>query len=117
MRPLHLTPQYLQPQRIIRKSPSARRELAFSLLCDWKDIVSKFLLANDEKKKGNIEPMKVWTNTEMGETWEEEGTELENDELKKAVKPGISTKDLDRLCETVIRDYGCKPSFLHLSYF
>lgn len=52
-----------------------------SLLCDWKDIVSKFLLANDEKKKGNIEPMKVWTNTEMGETWEEEGTEIEKDEL------------------------------------
>ena len=40
-----------------------------------------------------------------------------HEELKKAVKPGISTKDLDRLCETVIRDYGCKPSFLHLYDF
>lgn len=40
-----------------------------------------------------------------------------HEELKKAVKPGITTKDLDRLCETVIRDHGCKPSFLHLYDF
>lgn len=37
-----------------------------------------------------------------------------HDELQKAVKPGVTTKDLDRLAETVIRDFGCKPSFLHL---
>lgn len=37
-----------------------------------------------------------------------------HEELHKAVKPGITTKDLDRLAETMIRDFGCKPSFLHL---
>ena len=54
-----------------------------STLAQWKDIVNKFLLANEEKKKGNIEPMKVWTNTKMGQTWEEEGTQVNDEELLK----------------------------------
>lgn len=54
-----------------------------STLTEWKEIVEKFLLANEEKKKGNIEPLKVWTNTKMGQTWEEEGTQIEEDELYK----------------------------------
>lgn len=32
-------------------------------------------------------------------------------ELEKAVKPGISTRDIDRLGEEIIRSYGCIPSF------
>lgn len=52
-----------------------------SQFVEWKDIVEKFLKANDEKKKGNIELLKVWTNTEMGQTWEEEGEQLEGNDL------------------------------------
>lgn len=52
-----------------------------SLFVEWREIVEKFLTANEEKKKGNIELLKVWTNTEMGQTWEEEGTQVEEDEL------------------------------------
>jgi phage terminase large subunit GpA-like protein len=52
-----------------------------SLFVEWKDIVEKFLVANEEKKKGNIELLKAWTNTEMGQTWEEEGSEIEHDAL------------------------------------
>lgn len=52
-----------------------------SYFVSWREVVEKFLFANEEKKKGNIEPLKVWTNTELGETWEEEGTELEQDDL------------------------------------
>lgn len=36
-----------------------------------------------------------------------------HDELKKAVKPGVTTLDIDRLGEEVIRSYGCEPSFLN----
>lgn len=36
-----------------------------------------------------------------------------HDELGKAIKPGISTKDIDRLGEELIRSYGCTPSFLN----
>lgn len=34
-----------------------------------------------------------------------------HDELGKAIKPGISTMDIDRLGERIIRSYGCIPSF------
>lgn len=36
-----------------------------------------------------------------------------HDELEKAVRPGISTKELDRVCEELIRSRGCTPNFLH----
>ncbi len=52
-----------------------------SLFVEWREIVEKFLIANEEKKKGNIEMLKAWTNTEMAQTWEEEGYEITDDEL------------------------------------
>ena len=54
-----------------------------SMFVEWREIVQKFITANDEKKKGNIELLKVWTNTEMGQTWEEEDEQIETDELYK----------------------------------
>ena len=38
--------------------------------------------------------------------------ELVHEELEKALRPGMTTKDIDRLGEEVIRSYGCTPSFL-----
>lgn len=32
-------------------------------------------------------------------------------ELAKCVKPGMSTLDIDRICEDMIRSYGCEPNF------
>ena len=37
-----------------------------------------------------------------------------NAELGKEIKPGMSTLDVDRLGEEIIRSYGCEPSFLNL---
>ena len=34
-----------------------------------------------------------------------------HEELRKALKPGMSTLDVDRLGEKIIRSYGCIPSF------
>lgn len=34
-------------------------------------------------------------------------------ELAKEIKAGMSTKEVDRIGETIIRDYGCEPSFLN----
>ena len=34
-------------------------------------------------------------------------------ELGKALHPGMSTLDIDRLGEEIIRGYGCIPSFLN----
>ena len=36
-----------------------------------------------------------------------------HDELEKALQPGMTTKEIDRLGEEVIRSYGCIPSFLN----
>ena len=38
--------------------------------------------------------------------------EIVHNELGKALRPGMSTKDIDELGEEVIRSYGCVPSFL-----
>jgi phage terminase large subunit GpA-like protein len=54
-----------------------------STLASWREVVEKFIVANEEKKKGNIELLKVWTNTELGETWEEEGEQVEDEDLLK----------------------------------
>lgn len=39
--------------------------------------------------------------------------EIVHDELHKALKPGMTTLDIDILGEEVIRSYGCEPSFLN----
>ncbi|WP_124066973.1 type I methionyl aminopeptidase [Clostridium sp. E02] len=36
-----------------------------------------------------------------------------HEELKKALKPGMTTWDIDHLGESIIRSYGCTPSFLN----
>ncbi|MGN0394569.1 MAG: type I methionyl aminopeptidase [Coprococcus sp.] len=38
---------------------------------------------------------------------------ITHEELKKAIKPGITTYEIDKLGEEVIRSYGCIPSFLN----
>ena len=39
--------------------------------------------------------------------------EIVHEEMAKALHPGLSTHDIDRLGEEVIRSYGCIPSFLN----
>ncbi|MBQ1414838.1 MAG: type I methionyl aminopeptidase [Lachnospiraceae bacterium] len=36
-----------------------------------------------------------------------------HEELEKAMRPGITTKEIDRLGEELIRGFGCEPSFLN----
>ena len=39
--------------------------------------------------------------------------EIVHDEMQKALKPGMTTHDIEVLGEEVIRSYGCEPSFLN----
>lgn len=39
--------------------------------------------------------------------------EITHNELAKIIKPGISTLEIDRLGEQIIRSFGCTPNFLH----
>lgn len=43
--------------------------------------------------------------------------ELSHKEIAKAIKPGISTYEIDRIAEEVIRSYECIPSFLNYNGF
>ena len=36
-----------------------------------------------------------------------------HEELGKTLAPGMSTKEIDRMCEDMIRSHGCVPSFLN----
>lgn len=54
-----------------------------SLIATWESVVEEFLNANDEAKNGNREPLKTWTNTALAETWDEEGIQLDDEELMK----------------------------------
>jgi len=45
----------------------------------WKEIINDFL----EAKRKGPQAMKVWVNTALGETWEEEGEQLDESELYK----------------------------------
>ncbi|SFP10698.1 phage terminase large subunit family protein [Salibacterium halotolerans] len=45
----------------------------------WKKVIDDFL----EAKSKGPESLKVWVNTSLGESWEEEGEQLEEDELLK----------------------------------
>lgn len=38
---------------------------------------------------------------------------ITHEELEKALRPGMTTYEIDRLGEEIIRSYGCIPSFLH----
>lgn len=38
-------------------------------------------------------------------------------ELAREIRPGMSTLDIDRICEELIRSYGCIPSFLNYQGF
>lgn len=40
-----------------------------------------------------------------------------HEELGKTLAPGMSTKEIDRMCEDMIRSYGCVPSFLNYQGF
>ena len=40
-----------------------------------------------------------------------------HEELAKALHAGMTTKEVDRICEEIIRSYGCVPSFLNYNGF
>lgn len=48
---------------------------------EWKKIAADFVKAVDESKKGNMDPLKTWTNTVMAETWDEAGEQVDDNEL------------------------------------
>ena len=52
-----------------------------SNFCSWKEVVDKFLVANELSKQGDHEKLKTWVNTDLGEAWEEPGTTIDDTNL------------------------------------
>lgn len=78
--------QQSQQGRFVAENPGAETRgfhlnTLASTFCGWKEIVQKFIVAKEQLDQGNPEGMKVWVNTELGETWEERGEQVEDTEL------------------------------------
>lgn len=52
-----------------------------SSFCSWDEVVEKFLKAKEQLNAGDPELMKTWVNTELGETWTEQGETVEEADL------------------------------------
>ncbi len=77
--------QQSQQGRFVAENPAQKRggppEHACLHLLRMEEIVQKFIVAKEQLDQGNPEGMKVWVNTELGETWEERGEQVEDTEL------------------------------------
>lgn len=49
----------------------------------WEQAVAEFYDANEAAKAGDVSRLKVWTNTVLAETWEDEGDRVSEHELAK----------------------------------
>lgn len=104
--------EHFNEGRYVAKYPNRKvRGFHFNSLAStffgWDKIVKGFIEADQALKKGNIELMKSWVNTELGQTWEEQGEKASKDDLLKrreryrcevpdeviAITAGIDTQD------------------------
>ncbi len=54
----------------------------------WNEIIEDFKKAKrDVDDKGSVEPLKVWINTSLGETWEERGESADENSIMKRREP------------------------------
>lgn len=53
----------------------------------WEQAVAEFYEANEAAKAGDVSKLKVWTNTVLAETWEEQGDKVSEHELAKRAEP------------------------------
>ena len=60
---------------------------AYSPSATWSDIVREFLSAREKMEQGDNAKMKAWTNTTLGQSWEEEIERTDADELKQRAEP------------------------------
>lgn len=80
--------EHFNEGRYVAKYPNRKvRGFHFNSLAStffgWDKIVKGFIEADQALKKGNIELMKSWVNTELGQTWEEQGEKASKDDLLK----------------------------------
>lgn len=82
--------QFLEAGRWVQTNPGARaRSFLLSSLysplgwLSWRQIVAQWVRAQDQKKRGNHEPLKAFVNMRLAETWDEQGTALDAAKLQE----------------------------------
>lgn len=70
-----------QPENPAAEARGFHLNTLASNFCGWRDAIEKFLLANELLRQGDVEQMKTWVNTELGETWEELGEHIDEASL------------------------------------
>jgi len=75
-----------------RKDRGFHASSLISFFIDWPELVKEWLFASSESKKGNNEPLKVFINTRLGETWTQPGQQVEEDEVTKRKEPYVYRK-------------------------
>ncbi len=53
----------------------------------WEQAVAEFYEANEAAKAGDVSKLKVWTNTVLAETWEEQGDKVSENDLAQRARP------------------------------
>lgn len=76
------TGQWIAAKENTRKRGFHLNELA-SPWKHWEEIIEDFKVADKERKLGNIEKLKTFINTALGEPWEERGEAADEDVLIK----------------------------------
>lgn len=99
--------QQSQQGRFVAENPGAETRgfhlnTLASTFCGWKEIVQKFIVAKEQLDQGNPEGMKVWVNTELGETWEERGEQVEDTELfnRREIYDAVVPEEVLEVCST-----------------
>jgi phage terminase large subunit GpA-like protein len=80
----------LEAGRWVQTNPGARsRSFLLSSLysplgwLSWRQIVAQWVRAQDQKRRGNLEPLKAFVNMRLAQTWDEQGTALDAAKLQE----------------------------------
>lgn len=87
----HQKPAMLAAGRWIAKRPTQKAasfhlSALYSPWLSWEQVVAEFYDANEAAKAGDVSKLKVWTNTVLAETWEDDGDRVSEHELAKRVE-------------------------------
>ena len=84
----HQKPAMLAAGRWVAERPTVKAasfhlSALYSPWLSWEQIVAEFYDANEAAKAGDVSKLKVWTNTVLAETWEDDGDRVSEHELAK----------------------------------
>jgi len=65
----------------------------YSYFTTWPQLVAEFLIANKSAKEGNVSRLKTFVNTKLGESWSEQGEQVDHETLISRRESYTDVKD------------------------